>query len=469
MNCHYMVRNCLALPALVAATSGRVLGQGHADATAAAVTITVGRSVIPLNGPWFFRTGDDPRWADPSFDASAWETVDFTPNNGAHDPDVGLVGYVPGWGARGYPAYSGYAWYRLNVIVDVPPGTTLAIAGPLEVNDAYQLFVNGQLLGGSGRFGRSPPVAYNTRPELFVVGDSARASPAIAHLPVSLAVRVWMSPATARAAADAGGIRIAPAIGELGAIQSQYRLAWLAKFLGYVVEVVEAAAFALLAVLAWIVSMSDRTRRGYAWLIAALLLVGLLRANQAFFFWTPWESARVFLFLRFVLLTPLALGAWTMACRNWLAPEPRHLVFKVTAALTTLYVLAGMLALMTSEAGTSGQLSAAVQAATTDVRLLFLGVTAHVAYRSAAKRPRVSWLTVLAMLLMTAGLYAQELSYLGVPGIWFPFGVGVSRTQFAFAGFAVVKCAELLRRQFVLTRSGPPPEFLVPVSWSASA
>src|ERR1035438_8113870 len=49
--------------------------------------ITLGDSVVPLNGPWKFHIGDspiDPRtgkplWAQPSFDDSKWESVDLTP------------------------------------------------------------------------------------------------------------------------------------------------------------------------------------------------------------------------------------------------------------------------------------------------------------------------------------------------------------------------------------------------------
>jgi len=40
----------------------------------------------------------------------------------------------------------------------------------------------------------------------------------------------------------------------------------------------------------------------------------------------------------------------------------------------------------------------------------------------------------LATLLLTAtGLFAADLSALGVPGIWFPFNIGVSRSQYAYA------------------------------------
>jgi hypothetical protein len=38
-----------------------------------------------------------------------------------------------------------------------------------------------------------------------------------------------------------------------------------------------------------------------------------------------------------------------------------------------------------------------------------------------------------------------EVSALGVPGIWFPFGVGVSRTQYAYAAMVVGLAVLLVR------------------------
>jgi hypothetical protein len=54
---------------------------------------------------------------------------------------------------------------------------------------------------------------------------------------------------------------------------------------------------------------------------------------------------------------------------------------------------------------------------------------------------RKYWLAALAAILISVGLFAPELSALHIPGIWFPFGVGVSRTQFAYAAFDAVLLA----------------------------
>jgi len=37
-----------------------------------ALSIVLGQSIVALNGPWKFHTGDNPQWADPNFDDAAW-------------------------------------------------------------------------------------------------------------------------------------------------------------------------------------------------------------------------------------------------------------------------------------------------------------------------------------------------------------------------------------------------------------
>ena len=101
----------------------------------------------------------EPLWAQPAFDDASWETVDLTPKD-AVNPFQGLSGYVPGWGERGHPGYSGYAWYRIRVKVQAQPGEKLALAGPANFDDAYQLFLNGTLLGAFGRFREKRPTYY---------------------------------------------------------------------------------------------------------------------------------------------------------------------------------------------------------------------------------------------------------------------------------------------------------------------
>jgi len=142
-----------------------------------ATDVTIGQSAAPLYGPWKFTVGDSPidpathqpLWAEPGFDDSKWETVDLTPEEGATDPILGNSGYVPGWTAKGHPGYRGYGWYRIRVHVDVQPGQRLALEEPPDIDDVYQVFANGRLLGSFGDFSANPPVDYYAQPAMFAL------------------------------------------------------------------------------------------------------------------------------------------------------------------------------------------------------------------------------------------------------------------------------------------------------------
>lgn len=414
-----------------------------AAATAAAplpVPIAIGHSIVTLNGPWRFHTGDDPAWAEPGFDDSRWETADLTAPPGAHDSDVGLSGFVPGWTRRGHAGYSGYAWYRLRVAVTSPSGEALALAGPPAVDSAYQLFVDGRLLGGCGAFSGAVPTVYSVQPRMFPLP-----APAAGEGSAVVAFRVWMG-AAYLAAPDAGGIHIAPALGEAGAIAGRYRLQWLQTFCGYVVEVVEPIAFALLAVMAWTLIRFDRADRVYAWLIAALLLTAAGRLNQATFFWGQFESARAAAVIRGIVLDPLALGAWTVTWYFWFRLRRPAWVPKTAGALTVAYAGAQLLRSSLVSALVAAPVRAVIGTVSDGVRLAFVLLTLLIAYRGARGRQPDRWLSLAALVLVAAGLFAQELSRLHVPGIWFPWGTGVSRTQYLYAAFDVILFALLLRR-----------------------
>lgn len=104
--------------------------------------------------------------------------MDLTPKGGSIDPNSGFSSYVPGWTAKGHPGYWGYAWYRIRVQVTAQPGEKLALAGSADVDDAYQVFANGRLLGSFGKFppqGSGPaqaPVVYSSQAQMFPLAPS---------------------------------------------------------------------------------------------------------------------------------------------------------------------------------------------------------------------------------------------------------------------------------------------------------
>jgi hypothetical protein len=378
---------------------------------AATPDILLGHPAAALNGPWKFRTGDDARWADPAFDDSGWESVDLTPAPGAHDPDVGLIDYVPGWMARGHAGYSGFAWYRLAFHWSVPPGTRPLLLGPAYVEDAYEIYWNGARVAASGDFAANPPRAFATRPALLslpVQGSSGRGL---------LAIRVYLTPSIGREP-DAGGIHIAPVLVGEEAAAAWYGAQWSRTFLGYVVDVIEPVLFVLIALFALSLSRFSGADHFYRGLAIALVLVAAIRVNQAVFFWTEIEDLHSFMFLKYAILEPAILMAWTFTWNRWSESRVRWVDW-----------LAAALAILT--------LCIALSAAELEVvrRMLrggFVVLLGVIAIRI-VRHDRLRALALAVMVLTAVGLFAEELSLLGVPGIWFPFGVGVSRTQYAYA------------------------------------
>jgi hypothetical protein len=392
-----------------------------------AATFNRDQPTIILNGPWKFKTGDNLQWADPNFNDSDWETVDLTAAAGAHDGDVGLTGYVPGWTVKGHPNYSGYAWYRLKVSLDRVKGNILALAGPPAVDEAYQLFVNGSLLGNAGDFSDPVPVAYSIQPRMFLLPDSIRKEKVI-----TIAFRVWVSAATISQGPELGGIHIAPELGEKSSIGIKYSLRWRQTIKGYIVEVAEFATFILLAIMIFILR---RPVKPYRWFIIALILLAMVRGNQAFYYWLQIETSHEIDIITTVILMPLVLGSWLMAWRGWYRLGRPVWIPPIIMVLTLIYMCAQLLGLpWLSDAIPHS----AFQAISDYTRLLFALLLVLIIYLGIRQQGKEWWLFLPAVLLISTGLFAQELSALHIPGIWFPYGVGVSRTQYAYAAFSVV-------------------------------
>jgi hypothetical protein len=388
------------------------------------VSITLGHSVAVLTGPWRFHTGDNAAWADPRFDDGSWETVDLTPSSpDAHDGDVGLVGWVNGWGARGHAGYTGFAWYRLRVSVAAGAGDTLALLGPLQVDDAYQLYIDGHIAGETGHFTDSPPTTYNTKPRVYALPRGSDA-----HV---IAIRVWTRPRTLLGDPAGGGIRIAPALGLAADITGRYDRQWLEKFNGYIVDCVEGLAFIPIAIMVLVLMRFDTTGRGYWWLIAALLLIGARRENQAIFFWLPYESRPMFDIVTGVLCIPLMTGAWLMAWRAWFDVQRPLWLPPAIGVLTLLLMLAQY-----THAATLAEIA----------RLACVAVLLFITVAGVRQRGREGWLAVPVVLLIALALFPTEVTLLHVPGIWFPFGVGVSRTEYAIGVFLLAMPALFAHR-----------------------
>jgi hypothetical protein len=422
---------------LIALLPGPTTAQ--ANDTPTAQTIELGEAVVPLDGPWKFHTGDNLQWADPAFDDSTWESVNLKSSADAHDPDVGLTRYVPGWQARGHRGHSGYAWYRAHLSVVAPQGEALQLCAPFYVDNAFQIFVDGHLLAGAGDFSGQPPVARNSHlPRIFSLPGPFGNPRSV------IAIRVWMDP-WLLADPEAGGIHIAPELGTARGVAACYQREWIELRRGYVVDAVEALAFLLLAVMAWSVRVFDRSNPGCLWLAGALVVIALARGNQAVLFWWDFETLHEFQLATIVLLVPLSLGAWTLAWSSYFQIRDRVLRPGVVGALTIVVATLQFLRRSWFYGVFPQWLELTMTLLFRSARWLFVLLMALIIFRLASRPGREKWVALPAVLLMSVGLFTPELTTLHVPSIWFPYGVGVSLSEYSFAAFDLALFVMFLR------------------------
>jgi hypothetical protein len=380
-----------------------------------------------LDGAWRFHTGDDPHWADPRSDDNAWETVDMTARPGSHDGDVGLPDYVGGWMAHGHPDYYGYAWYRRAVTVP-SSRSSWDILGPTLVEDGYELYWNGQRLGGSGRLGANPRVV-GTRPLRFELPADAAGTRAV------LAVRVYMRPGSGPSA-DGGGMHSPPILAPRPISDELHLVQWHRTIAGYIVDVIE--PLAMLALIGLV--LVCRSRGGHKGFLIfasiALALTAARRLNNAIVSWTDLQDLATYGWLASVMWVP-TVAAWTFAWNRWCLVPWRSI--DVSATVLAVSGIAGVV--MHSAVVTSGS------------RLGSLALFVVIGARIAGGGP-MRILAPLTLASILAGIFGGELlDPIGVPGIWFPFGIGVSRTQYIYA-LAVPLLAFLIVRTLPSTTEG---------------
>jgi len=366
------------------------------------------RAAAPLlDGAWRFHTGDDPRWADADADDSGWEVMDLTAPASSRDDDVGLPNYIAGWTAHGHPGYQGYAWYRRSVTV--PAGNRAwDILGPPAVDDGYELYWNGARLGGLGRLGESPRVV-GRRPTIFALPADAAGTEGV------LAIRVFLQPGI-HTGADVGGMHVAPSLAPRPESQALYRAQWWRTIAGYIVELVEPLVMFALVGLALAVRRRSSHPSFIAFVCIALVLSAVKRLDNAIVSWTDLLSLPTYLWLTRIVWTPLSLAAWALAWNRW-CPRASRVIDGATLVLALLGVAGGAMR------------------ATELTRISRLGLLALFVL-IAARMVRGSEMRIMAVAIMALIVVSQftgELRALGMPDIWFPFGIGVTLVQYIYA------------------------------------
>ncbi|HET9087805.1 MAG TPA: SpoIIE family protein phosphatase [Acidobacteriaceae bacterium] len=415
--------------------------------------ITLGQSIVALNGPWKFHVGDNPQWANPEFDDSQWETVDLTPREGSFDPVFGYSGYVPGWTTKGHPHYWGWAWYRMRVRTKVPPGQKLAVAGPSNVDDAYQVFANGALLGGFGKFPGSGgrPVVYISQPAMFSL-PQANSSNSRGAATRALAFRVWMEPTTLMQEPDSGGMKSAPLLGEAGVMAAQYQAAWLVPIRAHSSAAINGALFLLLAIMAVSLILFDSADPVYLWLTGIFLLTAAEAALMCLAAWTQWLGGITFSVMMDVFLRPLILGGWVMVWWVWFRLRRLLWVPRVVAGLTLLDILSSALGKDLFFTAVPHPVGVAFHLVWLGTRLLFLLLLIGIAIEGVRQQRWEGGLALPAVVLVGIAQFENELGILHIRTYWFPFGAQVSLGDVANFVLVAAIAALLLRRALLSVR-----------------
>jgi hypothetical protein len=387
---------------------------------------TLRAAAVLLDGSWRFRTGDDPLWAAATTDDSGWETIDLTASPGSHDGDVGLPDYVSGWMAHGHAGYTGYAWYRR--VMTVPAGhANWDILGPTAVEDGYELYWNGQLLGGSGKLGPNPRLV-GTRPLRFALPANAAGTRGV------LALRAFML-SRPQPSADGGGMRTPPILAPRPTSDGLHRAHWERTIAGYIADAIEPLAMFLLIGLAIWCSPRSSRKEFLIFASVALALTATRRLNNAIVSWTDLMDLHAYSWLAKYMAAP-TVAAWALAWNRWCLRPLR--IIDVSAVVLALAGIVG--AVIQSSTVTSGSRLGSI--------VLFGVISARIV-RSGPMRI----LAVLVLALITVSFFGSELlDPIGVPGIWFPFGIGVSRTQYLYA-ITIPLLAILIARTLVSKES----------------
>lgn len=107
---------------------------GHVPQAPHFITGETATRLVDLKGEWRFATGDDMHRAQVEFDDASWKNIE-----------------VPAyWEKRGYKNYNGYAWYRRSFNFNETSGPLYLMLG--RIDDTDEIFINGQRVGGEGRF-----------------------------------------------------------------------------------------------------------------------------------------------------------------------------------------------------------------------------------------------------------------------------------------------------------------------------
>lgn len=446
-----MRRSYLLFPLVLAGGlvfSFSVPGQPASAQDSNTATVTLGRSVVALTGPWKFHIGDDPQWADPNFDDSSWETTDLRAKEGSMDPNSGANGYVPGWTAKGHPGYSGFAWYRIRVRVLGAEGMgtagALALLAPSIVDDSYQIFANGRFIGSFGDFSSSVPTIYTTRPLMFALPASAAQNGV--NTTLVLAFRFYMAPRTLLQV-DSGGMHGPPSLGLASAVTAAYHVAWEAELKSFSSIPASAPLFLVFALLILMLYAFDRTEKILLWPLAACLASSLALA-LLFFSSISLAITALQYSLLISVLAPAMLGCWLFTWLSYFGLSEKKWLRGIILVLILWDVAIELLFETLTLKGPriphfvfSAQTASVAASGIVQVVLITLIVIFGI-----RKARRVDWMLLLSLIFYASPFLTPVLHSLHIRTTWFPFGIIVQLGLLTLIASLICLWFVLLRR-----------------------
>ncbi len=246
----------LCLAALIpVCTQAQVASQNSADLHPALFSIHSGeQQATPLNGLWRFRPGDDPAFADPAYDDSAWA----------------LLRSDKPWTEQGYENVTGFAWYRFRI--QLPAGSASNTILLPVITSGYQCFIDGRLIHTEGAVqGQSP--ARHSLPAVMDFPPAVRPGPRT----VTVALRVWYDSSLAGtlAGGPAGRSTRLTSIGESSSLREALADYFALRRQTEMVTLFLSMPFLLAGILCFLLFFLERTHKEYFWYGIAATSFGL--------------------------------------------------------------------------------------------------------------------------------------------------------------------------------------------------
>ncbi len=197
--------------------------------------------------PWRFHIGDNPNWAEPSFDDSSWSLI--KPN-------------VP-WSAQGYRNYAGFGWYRVKLYIPAD-SRRYGIYIP-SFSDSVQIFADGHLIA---EYGGMPP-----HQRVYIIPPTVVPLPPVrSGEPIVLAIRAWQWLYGAPIRGPGAGELASPRVGELATLRQWADLQEKKTFWTYVADGFVAIVLLIGGLAGLGLFALRRSEREYLWFALSELL-----------------------------------------------------------------------------------------------------------------------------------------------------------------------------------------------------